>query len=83
MAYGSSKARGQIGAEILAYSIATETPDPTHTCGLYHSLRKSQILSPLSKARDATCILKDTNWVLNPPSHNRNSSFSLLRKSVG
>ena len=30
---------------------------------LHHSSRQCRILNPLSKAREQTCILKDTSWV--------------------
>ena len=40
MAYGSSQARGRIGAT---------------AAGLYHSSWQCQILNPLSEARDQTC----------------------------
>ena len=55
--------------------------------GLYHShsnarskphlppmpqLAATPVLNPLSKARDQTRILTDTNWVLNLLNHNRN-----------
>ena len=39
--------------------------------------QQRQILNPLSEARDRTWILKDTSWVLNPLSHNRNSPNKL------
>ena len=58
----------------LAYARATALQDPSHICDLHHSLRQSQILNPLSEARDQTYILMDTSQVLNPLSHNRNSS---------
>ena len=38
------------------------------------AFQQCQILNPLSRARDRTCILFDTSWVLNPLSHNGNSS---------
>ena len=47
-AYGSSQARGQIGAA---------------TASLYHSSWQHQIFNPLSKARDRTRILMDTCFV--------------------
>ena len=37
--------------------------------------QQSQILSPLSEARDRTHILMDSSWVLNLLSHNRTSKF--------
>ena len=65
MAYGSSQARAQIRVAAEACAIATATLDQTHICDLYHSLRKSWILSPLRKARDQTHILIDTSLVCN------------------
>ena len=35
--------------QLLAYTIATETQDPSHICDLYHSSRQCQILNPLSQ----------------------------------
>ena len=40
-----------------ATATATAMPDPTHVCGLHHSLSQCQILNPLSKARDQTVNL--------------------------
>ena len=51
-------------------------PDPSHISDLQHNSQQHQILNPLSKARDLTCILVDTSWVLNPLSDSRN--FLLL-----
>ena len=59
-AYGSSWARGQIGAAAEAYGTATETMDPSHICGVGHSLWQCQILKPLTKTRDQIRILLDT-----------------------
>ena len=58
---------------LLAYAIATATPDLSHICSLQHSLWQCQILNLLSKAWDQTQILMDTSQVFNPLSHNRNS----------
>ena len=57
--YGSSQARGQIGA----YITATVTPDPSHNCDLHHSSQQRQIFNPLSEARNRTCILMNTSWI--------------------
>ena len=62
VAYGSSWARGQIGASAEACAIATATVmlDLSCICDLCHSLRQSWILNPLSEATDQTHILVDT-----------------------
>ena len=36
---------------------AHATPDPSHICGLCHSLQQCQILNPVNKVRDRICIL--------------------------
>ena len=38
--------------QLLAYTTATETPDPSHVCDLHHSSWQHGILNPLSEARD-------------------------------
>ena len=63
-AYGSSQARGRIRA--------TAASDPSHILNLYHSLQQQGTFNPLSKTRDQTHILMDTNPVLNPLSLSRN-----------
>ena len=47
--------------ELLACS--TAMPDPSFICSLHHSSWQRQILNPLSKARDKTHVLMDTNRV--------------------
>ena len=59
-----------------AYTTATATPDWRHVCNLHHSLQQYQILNPLSKAMEQTCILMDTSQVL--LSRNGNSTWSFL-----
>ena len=49
--------------QLLAYTIAAATRDPSRTCDLHHSSWQCRILNPLSKAREQTCILMDTSWV--------------------
>ena len=51
---------------------------------LYHSSWQHQILNPLSKARDRTCIVMSTSLVCNPLSHNGNSPIfkSLLPTTI-
>ena len=49
--------------QLLVYTTATATPDPSLVCDLHHSSQHHQILDPLSKARDGTCILMDPSLV--------------------
>ena len=49
--------------QLLTYTTATAMRDLSHVCDLHHSLRQRQILNPLSKASDRTCVLMDTSWV--------------------
>ena len=48
-----------------AYTTAIAALDPSHICDLHHSSQQGQMLNPLSKARDRTCIFTDTSWVHN------------------
>ena len=53
----------ELGLQLLAYTTATATPDPSYICDLHHSLQQCHIFNPLSEARDRTCILMNTSWV--------------------
>ena len=57
--YGSSQARGQIGAAAVSLHHSHSTPDPSHIYDLCHSSQQHQILNPLREARDRTRILTD------------------------
>ena len=57
--------------QLPAYTTATAMPDPSRLCDLCHSSWQRQMLKPLSKARDRTCVLMDMSWVSNLLSHNR------------
>ena len=50
---------------LLAYAIATATPDQSDDCNLHCSSWQHQILNPLSDAGDQTCILMDASEVFN------------------
>ena len=67
----------------LAYTTATAMPDTSCICDPPCSLWQCQNLNPLSQARDQTCILMDTSWVLNPLSHSRNSQSEISNASLG
>ena len=49
--------------QLLAYTRATATSDPSRVCDLHHSSWQRQILSPLSEARDGTCNLMVPSWI--------------------
>ena len=53
----------ELELQLLGYTTATATPDPSRICNLYHSSGQCQILNPLSHDRDRTLILMDTSWV--------------------
>ena len=53
----------ELELQLLAYSTAIATWDPSLVCTIHHSSQWSRILKPLSKARDQTHILMDTSWV--------------------
>ena len=49
--------RVKLELQLLAHTTATATQDPSCVCNLHYSSWQHQILNPLSKARDGTCIL--------------------------
>ena len=53
-----------IKSELQLPVYTTATWDPSHVYDLHYSSWQRQILNPLSEARDQTCILMDTIWVL-------------------
>ena len=53
----------ELRLQLPAYATATATQDPRSVCNLHHSSRQYQILNPLGKAKDRTCIRIDTSWV--------------------
>ena len=50
----------ELALQLLAYATATATPDLRHIFDLCHNFLQCQILNPLSKVRDPTCILTET-----------------------
>ena len=53
----------ELELQLLAYTRATATRDPSHNCNLHHSSWQHRIPSPLSEARDRTPILMDTSLI--------------------
>ena len=47
----------------MTYTIATATAGPSLVCELHHSSRQPQILNPLSKVRDQSCVLMDPSQI--------------------
>ena len=81
-AYGSSQARDWIRAAAAGLHHSTMMQDLSHICDLHHNSQQCQILNPLSKARDQTCILKDTSWILDLLGHNGDSVIFLLERTA-
>ena len=57
------KLRVQSELQLLAYTTATATQDPSPVCDLHHSSGQRQIPDPLSRARNRTYFLRDTNRI--------------------
>ena len=49
--------------QLLAYTRAMATPDPSHICDLCHSSWQCWVLNPLSEARDQICVFMDISRV--------------------
>ena len=54
----------ELKLQLSAYTTATAMPDLSHLFNLHHSSWRCQILTPLSEARDQTCVLMDASWVV-------------------
>ena len=52
--------------QLLVYTPATATQDPSCVCDLHHSSQQCQILNPLSGARDRTHNLMVPSWIRFP-----------------
>ena len=53
----------ELKLQLTAYTTATAMLYPGLVCDLHHSSHQCQILNPLSKARDQTCVLMDPGRV--------------------
>ena len=61
--YGSSQARGRIGAVPASLHHSHSNTGSKRHVQLHHSSQQYQILNPLSEARDGTCILMDASQI--------------------
>ena len=61
--------------QLLAYTTATATPDPSRVCHLHHSSWQHRILNPVSKARDRPHISHGYELGSLPLSHSGNFLF--------
>ena len=50
----------ELELQLQAYATATAIPDPNLICNLHRDSRQCQILNPLGKASDQTCVPTDT-----------------------
>ena len=64
----------ELELQVLAYTRATATADPSRICHLHHTSWQCWILHLLSEARNRTCNLMVPSRGLNPLSHDGNSS---------
>ena len=53
----------RLGVESELYLLAHTTAELSLICKLYHSSWQRQILNPLSKAKDRTCVLMDASQI--------------------
>ena len=53
----------ELEQQLLAYTTATATPDPSRICNLHHSLWQCQIFNPPNEARDWTRNLIVPSWI--------------------
>ena len=53
----------ELELHLLATATGTAMPDPSRICDLHCSSQQCQVLNPLSRDRDQTCILMDTGQV--------------------
>ena len=58
------RVRVELELQLLAYTTATTTREPSHVCNLHHSSQQHQILNLLIEARDQTRDLMDPSQVL-------------------
>ena len=53
----------ELEVQLPAYTTAIAMQNPSFIFDLQHSSGQCQIINPLSRARDQTCILMDTSQV--------------------
>ena len=56
--------RQAVKSELQLSANTTATPDLSRVCEEHHGSWQCRILNPMSEARDQTCILMNTSWVV-------------------
>ena len=77
-AYGSSQARGWIGAAAAGLGHSHSNAGSSHVCDLHHSSRQLQILNPLSKGIEPISSWILVGFVSAEPQWELQQSFSLI-----
>ena len=72
----------ELELQLPAYTADMAMQDLSCVCSLHHGSLQHRVLNPLREAGDGTHVLMDTSWVLNPPSHSRNSWRWTLKDEV-
>ena len=70
--------RVRLQLQPLAYATAIAMPVPSLICDLHHSSQQLQILNPLNKVRDETCVLTDGSQICFLLNHDRNTQYHFL-----
>ena len=61
--FGVPRIGVELELQLLAYTTAIATWDPSYVCNLHHSSRQRWIPDPLNEARDGNRILMDTSRI--------------------
>ena len=68
----------ELELRLPASATAMAMRDLSHICNLHSSLLQCWVHQPTEQGQGSNLLVVDTSWILNPLSHNRNSSFSFV-----